>query len=169
MAHTNEFLRGMFAAYMGCEVQYLDINNKKIVATLTGVSVNDGLETTYKRRRKSITGDYVSGDYLSFKPNGNHNTDALHCKPILTPLSEITDEDAVEVAKMYYDKDIHHTIGSGKNLIMHIIHPDVSNILVYSYSLIYILDYLRSRHYDCGYMHIPSLIAADLAISSKTN
>lgn len=166
MEHTNEFLRGMFAAYMGCEVQYVDTDNRKIVAKLTGVSVNDGLETTYKRKRKSIAGGYVSGDYLSFKPNDNHNTDALHCKPILISLSEITDEDAVEVAKICEHS---HTIEAGKRI--------VSDIMYYSpINHLHIIDYLRSPYrpggtpkpvYDLGYMHIPSLIAADLAISSK--
>jgi hypothetical protein len=160
MEHTKEFLIGMFAAYMGCEVEYKDVDGKKIVAKLTGVSVSEGLETTYKRKRGN-----VSGDYLSFKPNGNHNTDALHTKPILTPLSKITDDDAVEVAKIAQCRyqAIESIIIAGRELVTIYINRQTN---VSALSWCQIIDFLRSKHYDCGYLHISSLIKAGLAVKA---
>ena len=70
----------------GVQVKYNDCIYKKThIATLSGVS-NDGIETTYKRRFKGC-----SGDYISFK--GRNNIVVLGVKPILLPLSDLTKED----------------------------------------------------------------------------
>lgn len=76
--------------YLGCDVQYPDTDRKLMVAKFTGFSRADGIETTYKKKRKA--GKAV-GDYLSWKPNGHHNCDANHLKPILRKLSSITEEE----------------------------------------------------------------------------
>ena len=69
----------------GLQVKYNDCIYKKThIATLSGVS-NDGIETTYKRRFKGC-----SGDYISFK--GRNNIVVLGVKPILRPLSDLTKE-----------------------------------------------------------------------------
>lgn len=169
MTHTNEFLRGMFSAYMGCEVR---TNN--ILLDVIGI-------------------DFKYGE-LNLAKSGIISMQ--DCKPILTPLSEITDNDAVEVAKID-DKNCDYKFGNNRNF-----KPDqykpiwngstffVERLYKGKYvcgdpialipSLLNIeqIDYLRSPYrpdgtpkpiYDLGYMHIPSLIAADLAISSKTN
>jgi len=91
---NSESKAKFFAQHIGAEILYPDTDNKIITAYLTGISISDGIETTYKRKKKGC-----SGDYLSFKSNGNHNSDALHAKIILKPLSSITDEDAIEVAE----------------------------------------------------------------------
>lgn len=146
MTHTNEFLRGMFAAYMGCECEITETQDN----------------ITTKTKAKSLG---VLSERLHFAGVGLF-VHFSKLKPILTPLSEITDEDAVEVAKICEHS---HTIDAGKRI--------VSNIMYYSpINHLHIVDYLRSPYrldgipkpvYDLGYMHIPSLIAADLAISSK--
>lgn len=65
-----------------------------MIATLTGVSRADGVETTYKRRKKK---GHAVGDYLSWTPNGHHNCNALSLKLILRPLSDMTEEEMIEV------------------------------------------------------------------------
>lgn len=96
------------------------------------------------------------------------------CKPILTPLSEITDEDAVEVAKIMHENTELHTVDVGIEWVSAFINSSGSFVSIYLWTSA--IDYLRSPFrpdgtpkpvYDLGYMHIPSLIAADLAISSK--
>jgi hypothetical protein len=76
--------------YIGCMVQYPDTCGKKITARLTGVTISE-IETTYKRKRKGC-----SGDILSWQPTASHNSDALHTKPILRPLSSMTKEEVAE-------------------------------------------------------------------------
>lgn len=150
MTHTNEFLRGMFSAYMGCDVINTDEgkNLKMIGVSCSFVSV---YEPPYPFCESE-------GDEYEWMFS--------ECKPILTPLSEITDEDAVEVAKICEHS---HTIDAGKRIVSNIVYYSAKNYL-------HIIDYLRSPFrpdgtpklvYDLGYMHISSLIAADLAISSK--
>ena len=88
-------------------------------------------------------------------------------KLILTPLSHITDEDAVEVCNIVGERGA----GNGKILRV-IITVDLKIVLDFEktrFSIplsISIIDYLRSRNYDLGYMGIRSLIDADIAISS---
>ncbi len=122
------------------------------------------------------------------------------CQLILTPLDEITDEDAIEVAKMA----MYHPSNKEdwENIICSFIVDEITRLstgVVIIASLICwegsininydgfieikneegenevggiwnyasIIDFLRSRHYDCGYGSIPSLIAADLAVSKS--
>lgn len=69
----------------GLKVRYEDCLYTKIhIATLSGVS-NEGVETTYKRKFKGC-----SGDYISFK--GNNNINDSNFKPILRSLSDLTKE-----------------------------------------------------------------------------
>ena len=89
------------------------------------------------------------------------------CRLILTPLSHITDEDAVEVCNIVGERGA----GNGKILRV-IITVDLKIVLDFEktrFSIplsISIIDYLRSRNYDLGYMGIKSLIDAGIAISS---
>jgi len=166
MTHTNEFLRGMFAAYMGCEVMYTNISD-------------------YSKRIK-LFGFYdtllICGVYQTQVHNSNYNletVDITRCKPILTPLSEVKDDDAVEVGRTVSGNN--PEFDDTQNAV---IGKMVAFALAYGagvdFPINYVLhciDYLRSPFrqdgtpkpvYDCGYMHIPSLITAGLAISSTT-
>lgn len=88
-------------------------------------------------------------------------------KLILTPLSEITDEDAIIVADLgassgnggiTYGLQIIRDIRFGRDGVL-----EVRN----AKRFIKIIDFLRSKSYDCGYGSIPSLITAGIAINSK--
>jgi hypothetical protein len=83
--------------HIGSEIQYPDTDGKLIIARLTGVSRADGVETTYIKRKKK---GHCMGDYLSWEPNGHHNSNALNIKPILRPLSNMTEDEAVELVKI---------------------------------------------------------------------
>lgn len=95
---------------------------------------------------------------------------------ILTPLSKISDEDAVEVAKMLNyreDVDMSELLEHMKDVInirkvgdvfgnidsKNIADNDVSPMVI-----LRIYDFLRSRSYDCGYGSIQSLIQAGIAV-----
>ena len=158
--NQNELLR-MFAAYIGCEVEYPETDRDKkkpVKAKLTGVST-DEVTTTYKRKKNRCM-----GDLLSWQSNRNHNSDALHMKLILTSLSKITDEHAIEVAKMEgNDYDTYPMDGkrykvSDKEAIA-FTKSDIQN----GYLLLTCWNYLREKGYDCD-----GLIAAGYAIE-KTN
>jgi hypothetical protein len=143
MEHTNEFLQGMFAAYMGCDCEITETQYE--------------ITTTTKAKSLGVVSERVhfaeAGLFVHFSK----------LKPILTPLSEITDEHAVEVARIARCRyqSIESIIAAGKELVT--IYLDRSSN-VSAISWVNIIDYLRSRHYDLGYMHLPSLITAGLAI-----
>lgn len=151
MEHTNEFLQGMFAAYGGCKIQHTNISGySKIIKAM-------GFYGT----------SLICGIYQTQVHSSNYNletVDIARCKPILTPLSEITDEDAVEVGRIIgvIDKncpieDLSYWAGYTRKVYL--------NKHKYGSDRAYhVIDYLRSKKYDCGYLHISSLIEAGLAI-----
>jgi len=147
MEHTNEFLMGIFAAYMGCEVMNTDDGKH-----LKMIGVSGSFISVYEPPYPFCESE---GDEYEWMYS--------ECKPILTPLDEITDEDAVEVAKIARCRyqSIESIIAAGKELVT--IYLDRSSN-VSAISWVNIIDYLRFKKYDCGYMHLPSLITADLAI-----
>lgn len=68
------------------EVKYLNfLTTKYATAYLTGISKGDGIETTYKRKRDGCAGDYIGWE-------GHNNVTDLEFKPILRPLSDLTNE-----------------------------------------------------------------------------
>src|ERR1051325_2303015 len=90
------------------------------------------------------------------------------CKLVLKPLSEISDEDAIEVAKMYgglcikVDKDGFLQVVYKNNVC--VTYFVVNNPLNIPTKL---TDFLRSRGYDCGYGSIKSLIESGYAIEEN--
>jgi len=170
MTHTKQFLQGMFAAYMGCEV----------------INTDEGKHL----KMIGISGYFISvyePPYPFCESEGDeYEWMFSECKPILNPLSEITDEDAVEVAKIMTVATNCDWVGAGKNETIRFLHlliignkenNDYDDNMALGFDVVaQIIDYLRSPFrpdgtpkpvYDCGYMHIQSLIQADLAISSK--
>ncbi len=95
-------LRDVLHLYLNCDVQYPDSSGGIVIAKFTGFSREDGIETTYKTKVKK--GDAV-GDYLSWKPSSYHSCDANHLKPILRPLSSMTEEEKHEFFKLQYGDD----------------------------------------------------------------
>lgn len=105
------------------------------------------------------------------------------CQLILTPLSKISDEDAVEVGKAFGLKkmDGHYYEWIGKAIITHhftMYSPWDDSILdtasnrglvtnIHSRNYLKLVDYLRSKGYDCGHGSIPSLIAAGVAVKKE--
>lgn len=82
------------------------------------------------------------------------------CQLILTPLDKISDEDAVEVCKFLYSNPALHNPERGKSVATvgdwHSTRKGVE-----------VIDYLRSKGYDCGHGSIPSLIAAGVAVEKE--
>jgi hypothetical protein len=164
MEHTNKFLQGMFAAYMGCECEITEIQDgttKKIKSKMSGI--------VSERLHFDETGLFVHFSKI---------------KQILTPLSEIADEDAIELAKID-DKNCDYKFGNNRGFApdeYRVIFNGTASFVERYYKGRYItgvsipitpsvltieqIDYLRSKKYDCGYLHISSLIQAGLAVKS---
>ena len=91
-------LKDYIHLYIGCRCTYPDTDPEApwIVATLTGCTIAYGVETTYLEVQKHAHGE-THGDYLAWKSNGNHNSDALNLKLILRPLESMTDDEGDEM------------------------------------------------------------------------
>lgn len=127
---------------------------QQIAGAYTGAQVEISGIVTYGISHISANGIMVdTGERFKYTPYDQ-------CRLILTPLSAISDEDAVEVARMVNALDIvsnlEYMTKVGKAYIKR-------NITTFPF---FIIDYLRSRNYDLGYMGVRSLIDADIAISS---
>lgn len=138
MTHDNNFLAAMFCAYSGATVRNED-NSLRYTAIDLGIT------------DKNIA--RISEVY----------------KLSLTPLSAITDEDANYIAGLCgWDS---------KENILKCFVDDMGKLVLdfemHTYKITItaeIIDFLRSRSrsYDVGFRHIPSLITAGLAINSQT-
>jgi len=75
----------------------------------------------------------------------------------LTPISAITDEDAIEVAKIMYPKDKHNDKDSlewGKSIADEIIQGQTDKDVIWFSGIIGTVDYLRSKGYALPYHDI---------------
>jgi hypothetical protein len=153
MEHTNEFLQGMFAAYMGCEV---------IVENKPNSSNNWIGDKTC----------VLNAHILHIVSEGSFDI-----KLILTPLSETSDGDLIRILGWEHHKDIEirekevsiegvfcsafctNSKGVPKA-------KGLTSSLIFDCLPLRHTDYLRSKKYDCGYLHISSLIQAGLAVKS---
>lgn len=163
MAHSNEFLAIVFSAYWGAEVFYNGTAREVFGVNANGLSL------------------FTETDEFEYAECGN-------CQLLLTPLSDISDEDAIEVAKIE-DKNIKYR-HRGKAIEITNYFFIKSNLedkvfigidrfykeyyfgyspLPLSASLYTVeqTDYLRSKSYDCGYAEIPSLITAGIAVKNN--
>lgn len=73
----------------------------------------------------------------------------------LKPLSSISDEDAIEVAKIYFSRDndeSYHTISNGKALVNRLISDWLQTSSNGFLVVIQVADYLRSRSYAIPFM-----------------
>jgi len=145
---------------------------------------------------KEIVGTMTHVGLMSIGTGGGQYSYS-QCQLILTPLSKISDEDAVEVAKIAIGVDAKEpiiercgdvrvsmdygisrticVIRKAANQYEHgreyfYVHNETEqgafNTSVFGTAKI--VDYLRSKGYDCGHGSIPSLIAAGVAVE-KTN
>lgn len=142
----------MFAAYMGCEVINTDEGKH-----LKMIGVSCSFVSVYEPPYPFCESEGDEYEWMFSE-----------CKPILNTLSEITDEDAVHVANIfkYQVNEIDKLIILGKELIEALIKYELDGFQLGD--VLSIIDYLRFKKYDCGYMHIPSLITAGLAIIKTT-
>lgn len=148
----------IIGAYMGCKVKI-----GHVIYNITEVGVD-------KLYLKTDTGGYAIVPHE-------------RCQLLLTPLSKISDEDAVEVGKAFGLKkmDGHYYEWIGKAIITHhftmyspwddSIFDTASNrglvTNIHSRNYLKLVDYLRSKGYDCGHGSIPNLIAAGVAVEKK--
>jgi hypothetical protein len=105
-------LKDYIHLYIGCNITYPDIESEApmVIARLTGISNQNGVETTYLEVQKNDNGTETHGDYLSWKPNGHHKSDALHIKLILRPLDEMSDAESTVYAQLG-DADFNKAVG----------------------------------------------------------
>lgn len=177
--HTNDFLCKMFAAYMCCQIE----NNSTIVGYNVGFA--QGIQTSNNGEIKLLMKSDKQHQWISIS----------NCKLILAPLRHISDEHAIEVTKLLipncflnqksgWKVSRDFTISGYPYIKIH--HPkkvytiQIDPILVnfdvdnmedretggHDMKPASIIDFLRSKSYDCGFMEIPSLIEAGLALFS---
>ena len=72
IANNTENKARFLAQHLGLQITYPNTDGKLMTCRLSGVSFTE-IETTYKRKKKGCV-----GDYLAFKSNGNHNSNALN-------------------------------------------------------------------------------------------
>lgn len=161
---TNELLARIYGAYIGCECKIVSKNDP----------YNQFGEIGLKSRLNWLHIGLL---------------DTVKVKLLLTPLSEITDEDAIEVGKIaFYGADIDDfeckQIDRTKEGVVEIVGNSNLRLCIaawgnsLAFAMVYddgnflpipeihaIIDYLRSKSYDCGYGEIPSLIEAGIAIN----
>lgn len=140
---TNEMKAKIFALYLGSpfQVEY--------------VSVTDGTEKTLKHDCLTVFDLYIH----------NPEKDKYHeLKLILKPLSEITDDDLTEIAKMYGGiraklDDLHLQVIDANNMVpkWFYLKGDIPHTLV---------DFLRSKSYALPYIGI-DLFESSLAIPKQ--
>ena len=138
MNYSNEFLERVFAAYWGVDCRY-----KNEFGTFEP-----------KVDRQFFGNNKLGNDYK--------------IQLLLTPLSQISDEDAIEVARILglsYNNDpeseCYYDLGG---LIADLTSNSEDYIKMHFNGSGILIDHLRSRGYDCGYGEIPSLIEAGIAI-----
>lgn len=89
MTHTSEFLSSVFGAYIGCEIDFYT-HDKHYHAVLFGAYRS----IAFKMEERVFV--YIKTDGDACEGKGPLEK----CKLILTPLSDITDEHAIEIGKM---------------------------------------------------------------------
>jgi len=148
MEYTNEFLARVYGAYFWCNTAFFNSD--------TNCWESGSLNNPHNLVPK-MTNDPEDEDRFDFNRR----------RLALTPLSEISDEDAIEVAKMF-DASAPTSI-FGRKVISYItdmankpgwFNPDFEKIRL-------AFDKLREWGYDCGYGEIPSLIDAGIAIKNQ--
>jgi len=133
------------ASYFGAEVRcapYGGPPDRKIIGTMIGLN-NDGIHVKFPEWQSH-----------------QHQVAIGVCQLILTPLDKISDEDAVEVCKFLYSNPALHNPERGKSVATvgdwHSTRKGVE-----------VIDYLRSKGYDCGYANLNSLISAGVAVEKE--
>lgn len=183
MTTTNESLCRIVAAYMPCMATFC-----KEPVYIIGVSWGEH-EVTYT----DLSEGKIDWDSL---PQTLYDIEGLRL--ILTPLQNITNEDAIEVAKILipqcfqrrtkdwvvsrdftitgypYIKIHHKMITYTVQIDPILVNFDVDNMEdretgAHNMKPAAIIDYLRSKSYDCGYGNIESLIKDGIATIKAQN
>lgn len=141
------------ASYFGAEVRcapYGGSPDRKLIGTMIGLN-NDGIQVKF----------------LAWQSH-QHQVEIGVCQLILTPLDKISEADCVEVVNSV-GLD---TEGVGK-IISTFIDFEKRLVLDFEYQVfrvrlsVEVIDYLRSKGYDCGHGSIPNLIAAGVAVEKE--
>lgn len=130
----------------------------KIAAAYLGADVKVNGYYNNDSTPKEIVGTMTHVGLMSIGTGGGQYSYS-QCQLILTPLSKISDSDAVEVAKMCGASFAADDIGrakAGKDLLFNYLYR-TSNVRGADWFKV--LDYLRSKSYD-----IDNLIAAGVAV-----
>lgn len=149
------------AAYFGCQVKVhftriVECLNEPMLHEYIGIGTIVGV---------SESGIKCEGDWLNVVGKFHDIFPLSICQLILTPINEITDEHAIELAELCNavedDATREERIGKGK--IIALFHTEYKKYETCSYNERITIDFLRANHYDCGYMGIISLIQSGIA------
>lgn len=195
MKHSIDFLTKVFASHIPGYVEYQGSDGRpdKIFYD----SLKDDYSFRFKltglrndpRRSYTLFGDIV--DEVGEVVESGVEIDIKDGRLLLIPLSKITDEDAIEVAKIITGNNICQIVEKRKGSILFYVDSSssldeglqielkftdyvgrIAQYAQYQSTCLFfyqrVVDFLRSRGYDCGYGEIPSLIEAGIAIDKTT-
>ncbi|WP_027381853.1 hypothetical protein [Epilithonimonas caeni] len=145
MENTRENKAKFFAQYLGTQITYPDTDDKLITCKLHGVTFSE-VETIYKRKKKGCV-----GDILSFKSNGNHNSDAINAYLELKPLSLITNDELGAIAR-FYNRTATNVYIDNEQLTFDYYHGDETHSAAIELNSGYCLDYLRNNGFAAEWM-----------------
>lgn len=143
--NTLENKAKFLSIYLGQTIRYPNVEGSKIEKCKL-VSVGfEGIDANYPRKR-----DGCVGDYLSWKSNGNHNSNAIHAYLELKSLSSITDEDAQTVAELFHQADMQLSPHDLAQCDIETVKDTIEDLTL----ITPIADFLRSRGYALSWMGV---------------
>lgn len=144
---SNEEIAKVFAMYLGCDFCMLPKHKAGMrIDTIQSI----GISKVY-----GIWG--TSEDYYEFS----------EVKLLLTPLEDISDEHAIEVAKMFYENDEFHTTEAGRKIAKTLNDKNSGLGTFVAINLIKVIDQLREWGYMLPYKGI-NLFEAGIAIKKPS-
>ena len=142
---TQHQLAGMFAAYMPCKIT--DKNGEGVHYNMVGISQ---YESMLQVEMPSGDSDWWNYDIFNL---------------LIKPLNKIEKEHAEHVGKIMSNSTVVLNVKYEHDCLTGQVGNNgfVCHFTDFNQECI---DYLRSKGYDCGYLHIPSLIDAGYAIDN---
>lgn len=152
---TNE-MKAVYGLYIGCSCEFYIGFDNYAKGKLVGIKTDMAIIEPFPEQETAVP--------LLLHRNGK--PDVLGCRLILTPLSEITDEDAIAICKMGNDRlsQPEDQLVVGRQIAANMVSVFIEEPFLYNY--VEIIDFLRSKSYMLPYMGI-DLFESRIAIPKQ--
>jgi hypothetical protein len=115
---SNKEIARVFAMYLGCEIVYQQ--NHSLVFKVSGIVIENIIDENLETPDRLL---------------------------LLTPLSKITDEHAIEVAKMYYSTEVNCTAKDGRHIINKYFIKGINSSFITYVECFFFFQYLIQQGY----------------------